>query len=529
MIDCLNDKKHHAAAYGRLSKENLLKGNASESILNQKALIQEYANKNGIEIYDYYMDDGFTGSNFDRPEFKRMLRDIENGVIDIVITKDISRLGRDFIGTSDYIYNYFPEHKVRYISILENYDSLKPNGVEDILPYHTLLNHSYLKDTSKKIKSVRHEKMARGLYVGSSVPYGYKRSEEDNRKFVIDEYAANIVKRIFKMKYEGITNVMIARTLTNEGVLPPSVYSNKNIEVTYTTNLWKPSTIANILGNEVYIGTLTQGKYQRINTRSKRCFLLPKDQWIIVKNNHEPIIDEELFHHINSQKTHNEQIRMVKYDYLLKGLVVCADCGKTMLVRPCKGKPIYCCKTYARYRNNVCSMHYFREDKLNKIVLKEVRNVLKSFHQEKSLSEKYDNQKKKQTLIPNYELDLKQNKSRLKLIEKALSDLYIDRTSEIITIDEFQKLKNDLTKEKEKLILRISDLELMIGKGKIKLGSGNEKEKVISDFLKMKNPDKFVLNQLIKRIEIDEQKNVKIYFNFNINGVAYEKEKSIVC
>src|SRR5574344_1247942 len=228
--------KYKAGGYTRLSLIESDEGLESVSITNQKNLIKEFAEKNGIELYDFYIDDGYSGGNFDRPDFKRLLNDLECGVINCVITKDLSRLGRDFIETNNYIYKYFPENGIRYIAILDNLDTENPNNGDDMVPFKTVVNDMYLKDTSRKIKSVRHDLMNKGLFVGSSVPYGYKRSEEDNRKFVIDDYAARVVRRIFDMKLEGIKPNMIARTLTEEGILPPSVYNEKKIKKTYTTN-----------------------------------------------------------------------------------------------------------------------------------------------------------------------------------------------------------------------------------------------------------------------------------------------------
>ena len=397
----LDEKEYVARAYTRLSVVESGNGEESISIINQKQYIKEFAEKNGIALYDYYVDDGYSGGNFDRPGFRKMINDIECGVINCVITKDTSRLGRDFIETGNYIYKYFPEHDVRYIAILDNFDTERPSEADDIIPFKTVVNDMYLKETSKKIKTIRHKLMDDGLFVGSSVPYGYKRSDEDNRKLIIDEYAAEVVKRIFEMKLDGETPGMIARALSDEGILTPNVYKERKREETITTNLWKPSTIKHILSNEVYIGTLIQGKYGRVSLKSKKKKLLPKSQWVIKKNNHPAIIDKKIFEKVNAKdnKSCNCDTRNVKYDYLLKGLVVCADCGKTMLVRrvPSRAKnakgetrSIFCCRTYANYRNHVCSMHYFREDTLNDLVFKEIKRVFTQYSKDNLLNIEYN-------------------------------------------------------------------------------------------------------------------------------------------
>ncbi len=529
MIDYLTDKTYKAGAYLRLSIEDDNKKNESISIQNQRAFIKDFALKNNIEIYDYYVDDGYSGGNFDRPGFKKLINDIENGIINCVITKDMSRLGREFIETGNYVFKYFPEHNVRYIAILENYDSLTPNGVEDIIPFKAVINDMYLKDISKKIKSVRHDMMKKGEFVGSSVPFGYKRSEDNNKILVIDEYAANIVKRIFELKDNGQSEVMIARTLTNEGIAPPDVYKGKKMKkTTITTNLWKDSSIKHILKNEAYIGTLIQGKYERVSLKSKKKRLLPKSKWIVKKGALPPIISNELFERVNAPKRKCD-IRQSTYDYLLKGLVVCGDCCETMCVRRVKGKTdptkittIYLCRNYAKYRNSVCTMHYYKEQDLNELVLKEIRNILIKYSNNEELEKKYETFLCDFNLLEEYETSLKNLKSKIITIDKAISDLYKDRASDIVSGEEFFEIKRNLEKERKDCENKIIDIELSVSESKNLLTDEKTKRKYINEFLKAKNPNKELLKTFINRIEIYKDKSVKIFFNFNLNEVNYE-------
>lgn len=528
MIDYLTDKTYKAGAYLRLSVEDDNKNKESISIKNQRVFIKDFALKNNIEIYDYYVDDGYSGGNFDRPAFKRLINDIENGVIDCVITKDMSRLGREFIETGNYVFKYFPEHNVRYIAILENYDTLNPNGVEDIIPFKAVINDMYLKDISKKIKSVRHDMMKNGEFVGSSVPFGYKRSKENNKILVIDEYAAPIVQRIFELKDSGKTDGMIARILSDEGIAPPDVYRGKKMKnVTITTNLWKSSSIKHILTNEAYIGNLIQGKYERVSLKSKKKRLLPKSKWVIKKGALPQIISNELFERINAPKRKID-IRHRQFDYLLKGLVVCGDCGKTMLVRRVKGQtdptkitPIYCCRTYATYRNNVCSMHYYREEDLNDLVLKEIRNILVKYSNNELLGKKYETSLCDYNVLAEYENSLKSLKSKIVTIDKAISDLYKDRANGVISGDEFFGIKSDLEKDRRNCEEKIADLEILLSESKNVLTDEKTKQKYIKEFLKAQNPDKELLKTFINKIEIHEDKSIKIFFNFNINEASY--------
>ncbi len=524
----LTNTIYKAGLYLRLSIEDEKKDSESGSIKNQREFTKAFAEENNINIYDYYIDDGFSGGDFDRPGFKRLINDIENHVINCVIVKDMSRLGREFIETGNYIFKYFPEHNIRFIAILDNYDTLTPNGTEDLLPFKAVLNDMYLKDISKKIKSVRHDMMAKGEFVSGTVPYGYKRSENNNKILVIDEYAANIVKRIFDMKCDGITNNMIARTLTNEGILPPDVYRGKNIPKTITTNLWKSCTIQHILQNENYIGTLTQGKYERVSLKSKKKKLLPKSKWVVIKNALPKIISDEQFSKVNTSKCTTD-IRFRSYDYLLKGIVKCADCGCTMGVRRIKNKkdssiitPVYICRNYARFRNNVCSMHYYREEDLNDIVLKEIRNILSKYANNEKLEKQYETSVCSFDVLKEYEDSLNKSKSKIITIDKAISDLYKDKASGILSIDEFANIKKELETDRKETQNKISSLEIAINESRNLFADEKTKKKLINDFLKVKEPTRQMINTLIDRIEICEDKTVKIYFNFNINGEENE-------
>ncbi len=513
----MDNFKYKAGLYIRLSRDDD-KEFESSSIVNQKSYISEYVKSKGIEIYDYYVDDGYSGGNFLRPGFKRLIQDIENGFVNCVVVKDTSRLGREFIETGNYIFKYFPEHNVRFIAILEGYDSFNSNGVEDIIPFKTVINDMYLKDTSRKIKSARHSLMKKGLYVGSSVPYGYKRSLEDSRLLVIDEYASLIVKEIFSMRDKGFSTMMIARNLTDRGILPPNLYKGRNVSKNFTTNLWKASTIKGILSNEVYTGTLVQGKYERVSLKSKKRVLLPREKWIINKNNHESIISYEVFERVNCKNSYYD-IRKRKYDYLLKGLVVCADCGKVMLVRRCKRYKdevyaIYCCRSYATYRNNVCTMHYYREDLLNELVLGEIKNLLNKYVCFDRLLEEYEKIFNRCSFIEYNENLLRKDLVKLREIDKSIASLYKDKSNGIILDSEFIKIKEFLVSDRDKISSSIVKLREEINLFNEQNRDINIRKKIISDFLEGRGFNKLLIRELINKITIDKDKCVRIYYNF---------------
>lgn len=517
--------KKEVAAYIRLSKEDEKEGE-SESITNQRELIKKYVAENKLRECKYFVDDGYSGGNFERPQFKELIKEIENGNISTVITKDTSRLGRDFIETNHYMFKYFPEHNIRYIAILENFDTANPNGVEDMIPFQTIINDWYLKDISKKIKSVRQNKMRQGLYMGSTVPYGYKRCKDNNCKFEIDEYSSQIVKRIFKMRLDGITPTMIARKLSDEKIEPPSIYYGKNINKTYTTYLWSFSTINQILQNQIYIGNLIQRKYDKVNYKSKKKIKLDEDEWIIVENFTQPIINKEDFEAVQEMKSKNIGGCQKKFDYLLKGLVICGDCGKVMTVRRKASKrknkedsydTYYCCSNNVRYRNGVCSLHYYQEQRLNQLVLEHLREILNKYADIEKMQEigyKRENYKSKQKELQK---EINYYESKFKAIALALKNLYLDKTNSIISDEEFIGLKAELENDRNKYNEKIQELEEKMKHNK-RQKSLNDIEDIIKQFLAFKNPSKQILMELIKKIEIMENKQIKVYLNFNINN-----------
>ncbi len=485
-----------AAVYTRISVAESKDNQDSTSIINQKSMINDYCEKNNIEIYDYYIDDGYSGGNFNRPAFMRMLNDIKNGLVNLVITKDISRLGRDFVGTSNYIYKVFPENNVRYIAILDQYDSYKPSVSDDIIPFKTVLNDMYLKDISTKIKSSRHELMRKGYFMGSTVPFGYKRSDKDSRILEIDTTASLIVKKIFMMRDAGISANAIARTLNREGVYTPNVYNNRG---SLTDTIWTSSTINYILKNPVYLGKLIQRKYERVNLKTKKKRILKSDDWIKVSNNHDAIIDESVFERVNQKKI---SYRFKRYDYLLKGLVKCFDCKKNMIVRRTPSGVIYCCSTYAKYGSKLCSMHYFREDKLNEYIKKSINELLEKLDIKSILLRVVDNIKNDKYLNNS----LVSIKKSIQDENKVLVSLYKDKVNKVLSENDYLMIKESIERElnlkNERYARILNNFNLL--KRNLLL--------IYRDFLSLN--EKYFYMSLIDSINIKENKDIEIYYRF---------------
>ncbi len=283
--------EYSAALYMRLSKEDGKKD--SGSIGSQKELLRRFAAENGFSVFDEYIDEGFSGTNFERPAFKRMLSDIESGKINLVITKDLSRLGRDYISAGEFTEIYFPSRGVRYISVADSYDS--ENSFEDIIPFKNVFNEMYARDISRKIRFAFSARMKSGDFVGAFAPFRYKRSAENRHKLIVDKSAADIVKRIFSESAGGKRPTEIANGLDFDNVPTPLDF-RKNLP---KSKNWSSATILKILKNPVYLGHLEQGKTTKISFKSKKSISVPKEKRFLVKNTHEAIIDEKTFEKAN--------------------------------------------------------------------------------------------------------------------------------------------------------------------------------------------------------------------------------------
>ncbi len=447
-----------------------------------------------------------------------MLEDIESKKINMVITKDLSRLGRDYIQTGFYLEKYFPENRVRYISILDNVDTGIENTNNDITPFKAILNDMYAKDISSKIKSVKHNKQELGLFIGGKAPYGYKCSKETSNKIVIDEEVKPILKRIFNEAKSGKTCRAIAQDLSIDKIPTPSQYAiSKGHKITKVATNWADTRIREILLNEVYIGNMVQGRMKKINYKSKINIRLPKEQWKIVKNTHEPIIDKETFYKVREMVEKRKKTRVKTHDYLLKGFVHCHECGKKVGCSPRKlveGKVYYFrCSTYtANARLGLCTSHNIRMDTVEKVVNNKIISILNSFFNKDTLTKlaktKIEERKKSISL----EKEIQEYETKISKISLEIDNIYDDKLSGIITEDDFIRIYKRKKQEKEKLQNKIEEMKLHIEKNIV-----NEDElvkNIVTKFQNLKQINREILCDLVDRIEIDKNKKIYIYFKF---------------
>ena len=346
---------YKAAAYLRLSKEEYNNEKESNSIINQRQIIDNYLKEHKeYKLVDYYVDDGYSGTNFDRPEFQRMLEDIKNKKIDVIIIKDLSRLGRNYIETGNFVEVVFPAMGVSVISVDENYemDSLDYYG-SDYVPLKNLFNDMYAKDISKKVRSSLIVKKHNGEFVGKLAPYGYIKDPKDKHKFLIDKNVSHIIKKIFDMILDGKSRKEVADFLNQNDILTPSEYLNINTNKDVTVmKKWNSEMVNSILRNENYTGTLFQGKKRKLNYMVNKKINIDKENWIVTENHHEAIINKEKFDKVQDILDRQTKVNKDGSIDILSGFLKCKCCGSNMLKRSSKGKVYYYCSNY--YRKKSC-------------------------------------------------------------------------------------------------------------------------------------------------------------------------------
>ena len=369
-------KKYKVAGYIRLSKEDKIK-DESNSVVNQKAIINSYIKKNeDLELVDFYIDDGYSGTTFDRPDFKIMIRDITENKVNTIIVKDLSRFGRNHIESDNYLENILPCYNVRFISIIDDIDSLKnPKSVSSItVPLKNLMNDQYAKDISEKVKSTLKIKQLNGEFIGVTAPYGYLKDPKDKHKFIIDSESSYIVKKIFNMILLGKSRKEIAEHLNNKNVLTPSLYKlskeKTNSEELLRSKKLNAEIVNRILRNETYIGTLIQNIKTKQNYRISKLIDVNKEEWIITENHHEPIISKEKFYEV--QQILNRKAKANKNNEidLFSGYLKCSHCGKHLVVRKSKNQIYYYCSSYLKDKS--CLKYSINKMKLEQIVKDEI-------------------------------------------------------------------------------------------------------------------------------------------------------------
>ena len=523
-----------AAIYCRLSKDDDLSG-PSASIQNQRELLCRYCEEQGWRVAGIFQDDGYTGLNMDRPDFQKMLGAVERGMFDVILTKDLSRLGRNYLQTGQLIEEFFPRNKVRYIALN---DAVDTNIENDITPFRNILNEMYSRDVSKKVHSSYLTKAKSGKFTGCLAPFGYKKDPLDKNRLIVDEDTAWIVRKIFDYARNGSGPNRIRRRLEDEEIPCPAWWNRQKGLRDHITKferenpergrfVWDFTTIKEILSNPVYIGAIAS---QKVNYRFKIGWMGDKrrEDWIIVEGMHEAIIDRDTYDTVQEKVKSRKRADAWGNFSLFAGLVKCGQCGSTMNIRRANQKGndrIYTCSRYNKYGKAHCTQHRIKYDTLYGIVLEQIRSCA-----EKALA---DEQEAADQLRENCQADeqaerllieqgIAEDSERIDALERIISRVYEDMVAGRITEDNFNRILERSQTEQTTLINRVTLNRQRLTQQDQEQEDNTRWLEIIKDYADIQELDAVTLNRLVQKIVIHEdidsdttRQTVEIHFNFN--------------
>ena len=512
-----NNKKYNyggdvTALYARLSKDDDLVGD-SNSIVHQKEILAKYAKEHGFTNIEFYVDDGFSGTNFNRPDFQRMMADAEEGRISTVIVKDMSRFGRDYIMVGYYTEIYFSNLDIRFIAINDNVDS-NIQTENDLTPFKNVFNEWYARDTSKKIRAVFKAKGNSGKHLTTNPPFGYKKDPNDKDKWIIDDEAAATVRRIFQMYVDGYRISEIGHKLTEEKIETPILYyMNRGIKTNARSEypeIWDLMSIKYILSQTAYAGHTVNFQTAVKSYKTKKQIRLPKEDWIIYRNTQEPIIDEKTFETVQQMRKAKRARTKYNEPNMFSGLLYCADCGNHLTIqRVARNRKMdnFSCATYRKKKKGLCSCHRILVSDLETIVKEDLQKVCEYvFLHEKEFTDEYLSGSKRETVKfqAKTKAELKRLSERQEEIGKIIRKLYEDNVNGRITDERFDFLAKSYEDEGNELKTKIQEF-------KNALASSVQDEEKLSKFLKVVKsyteieeltPE--ILNSFIEKIYIGE-------------------------
>ena len=538
--------KHWSAAlYIRLSQEDSDNGAdklESNSITSQRTLLQEFVQEHeDVSAFDTYIDDGYTGTDFNRPAFQRMLQDMRNGIVSCVIVKDLSRLGRNYIEVGNYIEQVFPLFNIRFIAVNDMIDSFQnPTSTNTILvPFKNLINDEYARDTSIKIRSALNSKRKKGEFIGAFAAYGYLKNPADKHQLIIDEVAAKVVRNIFHWYVdEGLGKIAICHKLNALGIINPTGHKQMELGQQYhnagiggETYPWTPSTIRNILRNEVYIGNTVQGKRRTKSYKLHQVEQVDKEEWVRVKHTHEPIIEHELFE--KAQNLNEKDIKASQKTSrrsIWAGLLKCADCHcamnkKSSTNQAGKKYEYYICSTYRKKSHRLCTKHTIKISELEEAVLRAINWNLKKYIDIDKIEVRTQCISSQSTkgacnapLQSNNSIShiITQKQNRITKLTTYKRSLYEDWKNGDITREEYQNYKKQYQNKIDLLQKNIENLQQEMQNKQINHQAQN---RWLEEFKKTQcfpSLTRAIIMALINKIEIQEHNKITIHFTFTL-------------
>lgn len=534
------------ALYCRLSQDDMLQGE-SNSITNQKAILKKYAEDSGFSNLVYYVDDGVSGTTFERDGFKAMMADVEAGKVGTVITKDLSRLGRDYLKTGEYIEIIFPDYDVRYIAINDNVDTLKSEN--ELMALKNIFNDWYARDTSKKIRAVFKAKGQSGKPLSLPI-YGYKASEEDKHKWIIDDEPAAVVRKIYKLCISGYGPTQIARKLTDDGIPNPTAYAisqgrnpaNKNSRL----DRWCTETVIDILEHPEYIGHTVNFRTRRKSYKNKRKIENPKEDWLIFENTHEPIVTQQEFELVQEMRKNKRRNQKQETVNPFSDICFCADCGKKLYL--CRSRSLsedqehLKCSTHSADKDR-CSAHYIRTVVLKELVLNALNKLLDNVKDNEAefVQTAMDNSASKHSSdVFKAKKALNQAEKRITELDRLFVRLYEDNISGKISDERFAVLSAGYEDEQKKLKAKASELTAFIETAEQKCADVNSFIKVVQKYEHITELTSEIMHELIEKIVVyapeksdgHRTQQIEIHFRFDVavataiaDSREYEKKK----
>ena len=536
------------ALYCRLSQDDMLQGE-SNSITNQKSILKKYAEDNGFSNPVFYVDDGVSGTTWEREGFKAMLADIEEGKVGTVITKDLSRLGRDYLKTGEYIEIIFPDHDVRYIAINDGVDTLKSEN--ELMAFKNIFNDWYARDTSKKIRAVFKAKGQSGKHLSNPI-YGYKHSETDKNLWVIDDEAAEVVRKIFHLCIDGYGPTQIARILTEQGIPTPTAYAlsqgrdngHKNAKL----HRWGNETIAHILEKAEYCGHTVNFRTHVKSYKNKKRVDNPKEDWLIFENTHEAIITQQEFDLV--QELRKNKRRPTKHEEVnpFSGICYCADCGKKLYL--CRATTMTAdqehlkCGTYAKDKNG-CTIHFVRTIVLKEIILGELNKMVAFVkdNEDEFVQMAMDNSVQKQSSeLSKSRKKLKESEKRIAELDRLFTRLYEDNVSGKISDERFSIMSAGYEDEQKKLRATVAELTDFIETAEQKSADVTAFISVVQKYERITELTPEIMHELIEKIVVHapdkssghRTQQIDIYYRFDVavstavaDSMKYDKKRKV--
>lgn len=535
------------ALYVRLSREDDEDKIESNSVTNQRSLLMEYLKSNDeFVIYDIYIDDGYSGTDFNRPAFQRLLNDMKDNKFNTIIVKDLSRLGRNYIEVGNYIEQIFPLFKIRFISVNDMIDSHKnPASVNNVLvPFKNLMNDEYCRDISMKIRSAFNTRKRKGEFVGAWAPYGYIKDPNNKYHFIIDEEPAKVVKMIFKMALDGMGRNTIAKELNKMGIPNPTAYKQKVLKSNYQNSsasrnfkndgAWTNTSISQILKNRVYVGDMVQCKERVVSYKIHKIVKNAKEDWIIVENTHEPIISREDYFKIQdilfSRDTRTEKSGELS---MFAGHIRCFDCKRAMNKKTLSNKNrdrdywYYICSTYRNKSKELCSKHSIRNDKLENAVLEAIRFQTKLVLEMEELLNEINKSNTANLRNNNIESSIKRQENELEKFKKLKKSAYEDWKLGVITQDEYIEYTESYMNKIQEAENTLEYLYEEKSKYKEQVQSDNSWIEIFKKNRNIMKLSKDIIDELIDCIYVHEGGDLTIEYKFNSefeNALNYIKE-----